>query len=48
MVLRPMKLVLPSKVPINGHKDRFVRIPIRDAVVELLPKFEKTSAVQEA
>ncbi|RRT70889.1 hypothetical protein B296_00008982 [Ensete ventricosum] len=37
-------VLLLSKVPINGHKDHFVRIPIRDVVVELLTKFEKTSA----
>ncbi|KAJ8497710.1 hypothetical protein OPV22_008262 [Ensete ventricosum] len=37
-------VLLLSKVPINGHKDRFVRIRIRDVVVELLTKFEKTSA----
>ncbi|RWW19599.1 hypothetical protein GW17_00016341 [Ensete ventricosum] len=37
-------VLLLSKVPINGHKDRFVRIRIRDVVVELVTKFEKTSA----
>ncbi|URD72700.1 pfkB family carbohydrate kinase [Musa troglodytarum] len=41
---RANEVMLLSKVPINGHKNRFVRIPIRNVVVELLPKFEKTSA----
>lgn len=38
--VKAQELLLLSGTSINGHSDRFVRIPVQTVVSQLLPKFE--------